>query len=126
VGPSIERELGTPRFAALWFISTLLAGVVMILGASACRLSLILNGPYLPESAVTIVWCVRNRNTVIMLFGFIPLTGFWLGWATAIADLLLYGAGAPIIGVLACLHLAVAALFAANRIPFLPYGPGNY
>jgi hypothetical protein len=61
-----------------------------------------------------------------MLFGFLPLTGYWLGWATVIMDLLLYGAGAPVVGVLACVHLGGAALFASDRLPYLPYGSGDY
>lgn len=126
VGGSIERDLGTPRFIALWFSATLLAGVVMFLGATACHVPVSLMEPYLPESAITVVWCVRNRTACIMLFGFVPLNGFWLGWATVISNLLLYGAGAPVVGVLACVHLAVAALFAAERIPILPYGAGDY
>jgi hypothetical protein len=127
VGSSIEREMGTPRYIGLWFGATLLAGVVVIFGASLFNLKAGLTAPYLPESAVTVVWCVRNKDAKVMLFGFLPLSGLWLGWATVISDLLLYGAGSPIIGVLACVHLGVAWAFAADRIPFLLYtGTGGY
>jgi len=70
---------------------------------------------------VTIVWCTRNKSTTVMLWGFVPLSGVWLGWITAILDLLLYGYPNPPIGFLACVHLVGAYFFAADRIPFLPY-----
>jgi len=127
VGMSVEREMGTARFAALWFGATLLAGMVMIGGGTIGHIPVGLAAPYLPESAITVVWCVRNRNTSILLYGFIPVTGFWLGWATAVINVLLYGAGNPVLGILSCVHLAIAYFFAADKIPFLPYAAsGGY
>ncbi len=125
VGTTIEREIGTPRFMLVWFGSTLLAGVFMLVGANLLHLNALIGSPYLPESAVTVVWCVRNRTSVVNLFGFLPLTGYWLGWATALINLFLYGASAPQMGVLACLHLIIFALYAADKFPFWQYGPGN-
>jgi len=126
VGGSVEREIGTPRFAALWFVSTAVAGIVMVIGANICHQQLALAAPYLPESAITIVWCVRNRTASVMMFGFVPLSGFLLGWATVVTDALLYGRSAPLLGGFACFHLAIAALYAMNKLPFLPYGDGGY
>lgn len=121
VGTQIEREMGSGQFLILWFAATALAGFVIMAGGKACNAQFAIGGPYLSESAITLVWCVRNRSMVVMLFGFIPVSGFWLGWATVVTVLLLYGASAPVIGVLACVHLGAAALYAADRIPFLPY-----
>jgi hypothetical protein len=121
VGASVEREMGTLRFMCFWFGATALAGVVMVVGATLFHTKVGVMAPYLPESAVTILWCVRNKQTSVMMFGFLPLSGFWLGWATVVSDLLLYGAGAPVLGVLACVHLGVAYLIAADKVPFFPY-----
>lgn len=120
-GVSVEREIGTLRFVGFWFGATLLAGLAMILGASACHIPVAVVAPYLPISALTIVWCVRNRTASVMLFGFLPLSGFWMGWATVVGDVLLYGAHNPLLGVFACVHLGAAYLFAADKLPFAPY-----
>ena len=125
VGTTIEREIGTPRYALLWFASTLAAGVFMVVGANLLHLKTGVAGAYLPASAVTVVWCVRNRTSIVNLFGFLPLTGYWLGWATALINLFLYGASAPPLGVLACLHLIIVAFYAADKFAFWPYGAGN-
>ncbi len=131
VGGSVERDIGSARFAGFWVAATLVPGIVMMLGAGLCHLAIgpfghlpPLSAPWLPESALTLVWCVRNRTTNVMLFGFLPISGFWLGWGTVAATCLIFGAGAPVLGVLACVHLGVAALYALDRIPNLPYSAG--
>ena len=124
-GSSVEREIGTPRFAALWFAATALPGLLITLGASAMRHPVIVNAPYLPIFAVTVIWCIRNRSATIMLFGFIPLQAIWLAWISGIAAFFIYGGPQSIIGLLACIHLVVAALYALDKIPFLLYGGGS-
>jgi hypothetical protein len=38
VGASVERDVGSPKFAAFWFLTTLLAGVLMVLAGLDGRL----------------------------------------------------------------------------------------
>jgi hypothetical protein len=56
----------------------------------------------------------------------IPIQARWLGWLTVGMVLFGYGIGNPLFGLLACVHLGLAYLYAANYVPFLPYGTTRF
>lgn len=124
MGGSSERDLGPSKYAVLWLTMVLLPALfIVLLGPSVGIVAAA--GMWLPSAGVTLVWCVRNPTSQIMLYGLIPLSGKWLGWITIAATILLSGRGNPLFGVISGLHLAVAWAFAANRIPFRTYSRGG-
>jgi hypothetical protein len=124
-GGSIERELGQAKYIVLWLVMILLPALFIVLLGPLTGQGFGTGGMWLPEAAITIVWCVRNPTQTIMLYGIIPLSGRWLGWVTAATTILLSGAGNPLFGVICALHLIVAWAYAANRIPFWVYSRGG-
>lgn len=124
VGTSVERDLGSLKFLLFWVVMTVLAGIFVWGGALSMNLPFALATPWLTISAVTVAWCTRNPTQTIMLYGIVPLAGRWLGWVTAITVILLMGNQAPALGAVAALHLAVAWVFAANRLPLVRYAHG--
>ncbi len=116
-GGAVEREMGTLRFAAFWFASTLLFGGV------AAVLGMPLMGPMLPGAALVVLWGARNRSASIMLYGLLPLSGTWLAALVAASVLFTYGAGNPLHGLLVALPLGLAWAFGLGRLP-LAYAGG--
>ncbi|MGV3614587.1 MAG: hypothetical protein ACO1SV_04545 [Fimbriimonas sp.] len=119
VGPGLEREMGTSRFAGFWVFFTVLPALLMWLGAQTMGRNAFLfeGGPFLPEAAVTVAWCFRNMHQRIMLYGVLPVPAPWLAALTAFATLMLHGSPNPMIGLLATAPLALAMLFAQNKLP---------
>jgi hypothetical protein len=118
---SVERELGPPKYIGLWVLFTVLPALLMLIGANLMRGSTILAGPYLPISAFTVAWATRNPRVQFSLWGIIPLTGRILGWVVVAGTFFSYGFGTPVLGVIACLHLGLAHLMAAGRVPFFSW-----
>jgi len=79
-------------------------------------------GLSLPLSVLTVVWCARNKNSVIYLMGVIPIAGKWLAVLDVVMVVFGLGAGAPLMGLFAALPLGIGWLYADERIPFLRYG----
>lgn len=124
VGRDLENEMGSLRFAGMWLLLTLLGGVFMFAGYRIMGVTAVHGGPYLPEAAITIAWCVRHPAQSIMLYGVLPINGRWLAALTAITTFVLLGFPLPLLGVMAILNEGVAALWAMERIPFLPFAGG--
>jgi hypothetical protein len=117
IGMSVEREMGSGRYALFMLAMTVLPALILWTGAKALNTHLALMEPWMPEAAMTIAWCTRNQSAVINMYGILPLSGKWLGWLTVVITLFSMGLGNPVLGALACLHLAVAWAFAADRLP---------
>lgn len=117
--PQLERDMGTGRFAAFWFASTVVAGLLVAFGMRGLGIDprFDFGGPWLPASAVTVLWCARNQTATIMLYGMVPISGFWLAVFTAVADVLYFGTIHPVVGLLAGLHLIPAWFFGLGRMP---------
>lgn len=120
-GRSLEHDLGTPKFVGLWVSMTILPALLIGLYANFRGVPFAIAGPYLPVEAVTIAWCTRNAGHTILLYGFIPLMGKWLGWITAAMVFWLFWTQRPEYGPLATLPLILAWLFASNRLPVRTY-----
>jgi hypothetical protein len=121
VGGSTERDLGSGRYAALWAAFTVIPALFIVIAWHIAGVALPVYGPWLPLSAVTVIWGFRNRATPVLLFGIVPLTGYWLALLSVAIVFFDYGRPAPLIGVFACLPLFLAYAFATNRIPGLSY-----
>lgn len=110
-GGSVERDMGTTRFAAFWVVTTLLFGFVAVL------LGLPLAGPMLPGAAVIVAWGARNPRSSVMLYGVLPVSGTWLAGLTALAAFLSYGSTVPAAGALFTLILGGVWAFGQDRLP---------
>lgn len=123
-GASLEREMGSGRFALCWFTATAAGGLLASAGALLAGVQFILLGPMLPLSAITMMWGARNPEAKIMLMMIIPFKGSWLAALTAALVVFGYGTYHPVIGFAAVIAPALFWLWAGNRIPFLPYSTG--
>lgn len=119
VGGSVERDLGTARYALLVGTMTVLPVLIIWAAAFVVGGSPVIAGSLLPLAGVTVAWGVRNQATPVCIWG-IPANGKWI----AILDtaMVLFSIGTatrnPLLGVFACAHLGLAALFASNKLPF--------
>lgn len=119
VGGSVERELGTTRFLAVWFIFSILCAFGLWLGSVAFGTAAGMWGGWTPVAAITVIWGTRNPDLPVTLMFVLPITGRWLAWLSA--ALVFFGATPPQLAPFAAAPLALAYFFAANRFPFLTY-----
>jgi hypothetical protein len=123
-GGSVERDLGPTKYAVLWLAMILLPAIfIVLLGPLVNYVGAA--GMWLPEAGITVVWCMRNLGAQIRLYGIIPLSGKVLAWVTVAVTILVSGAGNPLFGFVAGLHLAVAWAFGSNMLPFWRYSHGG-
>lgn len=117
IGGQLERELGTARYLGLWIGSVLLCGLTMWGATLVLARDFVLLGPYLPIDAVSLLWCARNQNAQIRLYGIIPLTGRMLAIGLAIITLLGYGLMNPLMGGAALIPLVIGWLMGTGKVP---------
>jgi membrane associated rhomboid family serine protease len=125
IGSSVEKDIGTARMAILWFVATLLGALCNALGVTITKGFSPMIGPMLPIAALSVLWCTRNPTATIRIYMIIPIMAKWLGWFIVAGTVISYGSSKPLVGVLDCVPLLVAYLFASNRIPGLSYGPSQ-
>ena len=113
----VERELSTPKYAAFFLCMALIPSLMLFLGYEIFHQVRSLYGLYLPVAGVTVAWATRRPTNTILLLMIIPIQAKWLAWLTAIIVVFGYGLGAPVLGLFAAVHLLVAYLFAANKLP---------
>ena len=78
-------------------------------------------GPWLPISALTVIWAARNQSAQLRLYGLIPMSGRLLAVITVVMDIFMLGSQSPVIGVVATLPLGLWWLFGNNQIPFASF-----
>lgn len=122
VGGSVEKDLGTAKYLAVFFVMAILSGLGLLIGAAITKHSDFLAGAYVPVSAITIIWGTRHPNDQVMLMFIIPIAGKYLAWLSA--ALVLF-ATSPALAPFAAAPLILAYFFAANRLPFAPYSGGG-
>ena len=120
VGGSVERDLGTKGFVAIWFIATLLSAAAFYAGWMTLRSGSGLMGPFMPVATISIIWAVRNSETLFALL-FMPVKAKWIGAIVAAGVFFNYGQGLPLLGFFALIPLLIAFLYASDRIPGLRY-----
>jgi len=125
VGTSAENDLGLGRYLIFFFGETILAGLFVWLGAILMfRTPIALWSLELGVAALTVAWGTRHKSEQILFMMFIPMPGWVLAWLTTALVVFGYGTRyqAPAMGIFAAAHLAVAWLYAENRIPNFAYG----
>jgi membrane associated rhomboid family serine protease len=122
-GAPVERMMGSRRYAIFCAASIVGTGLVAWLGMLVLGINRPIGDAYLLASAITMVWCARNMTQVVMLNGFIPLSGKWLAVVDTVVLVLLYGFPVPLFGVICALPLVFVFLYASGRIPWLSIEP---
>ncbi len=122
----VERQIGTPKYAALWVASSVLPALLYWIGELVVHRGSSISGPLLPVATITFIFCIRNQSMQFNLWGILPLTGKWIAVIIVAGLLFQFGSVAPLLGVFAVLHLGLAYLYANNQIPFLPYAVAGY
>lgn len=123
VGSSLETTL-KPRGILLAFGAFAVLGSLSIwLGSLVMPGALTLVGPSLPVAAMTVLWGARFKTSIVQLMLVIPIQGRWIALLTALLVLFGYGSGAPLMGLFACVPLALAWAWGDNRLPFFPFDP---
>lgn len=120
-GASVERDLGSARFAAFWVLVTALSAGAVGLGWIVGSTRGVLLGPWLPIASVTVAWGTRYPEVPVGLMFVVSLAGKWVALLAGVLVLFGYGGGAPIVGVFAVLPLVGCYYFAADKIGFLPF-----
>ena len=122
IGSTVERELGALRYALLLLVMTVVPSLMMLACYATTHHFLDLYGLYLPVAGITIAWAVRRPNATMLFMLVIPILAKWLAWLTAALVVFRYGYPNPLVGIFAGVHLLLAYLYAADKIPGIPYG----
>lgn len=117
VGTEVEREMGTGRFAAFWFLATLVLGLTVTAGGRALNVPTGIYGAWLPEAAVTVLWGARNRTAQVRLMLILPLNGMWLAVLAGAAAVAAVGAQHPVVGLFTAIPLGLTWAFGQNLLP---------
>lgn len=101
VGSSTEKTDGVKNYLLIFFGYTLLGSFVVGVGGGLLGADARLTDIWLPLSGITCLWCARNQSAQVRFLGVIPVSGKVLAVITAASNLLIFGSGAPLLGVLA-------------------------
>jgi len=119
IGGTVERDLGTGKYLIVWFLFAGLCAFGGFIGARILGVGGTLVGAWTPVAALTVIWGTRNPTAVTLLMFVIPISGKWLAWISA--GLVFFSTPDPRLAIFVAAPLALAYLFAANKIPFAPY-----
>lgn len=120
IGSSTEKEHGARNFLLLWLGICVVSVLPLILVQSKA------SGSLLPVGALTVMWATRRPESILMIFGLVPIKAKWIGALSALSVFFVYAStGAQFyIGFLALVGCLLAFLYASNRIPNVKYGFG--
>lgn len=123
VGSTLETALGSKNFTIFWLVSSVLGAICAAAGAVLLGIPGSLAGGLIPIGALTVAWATRYPNSTVMLAMIIPVRAMWLGWISAGLVLFNLGRPVPLFGAICLIPLGLAYIYAANRIPWLAFGP---
>jgi len=100
MGQMLEGEIGSGAYLGLFLAGAAIEAVAVVIGGSLQGMKGgVFDGPWLPITAVTVVCASRYPNTMIQLFGVIPIAMKWVGWFSAGLILFYYGGVALAAGI---------------------------
>ncbi len=119
-GRQMESDIGSGKFAAFVVTSILLAALGIQMGSLFLGKQAFMSGAWPLAAAMILAWSVRFPRTIVSLMFVAQVEGKWLGILAV--GFTLISATPYAIAPFALLALAFAWAFAANKIPFFPYG----
>ncbi len=123
IGGQVEREIGSWRYVVAWLIFTALSAGGLWIGSILLQTPSILWSAWNPIAAVTVIWGTRNPGAVIKVCFILPLTGRWVAWLSA--GLVFFSTRPSQLAPFGAIALLLAFLFATQKLPFVPYFPGQ-
>lgn len=119
-GRTLERELGSSKYAIFCVVVALLAAIGVQMGAILLGKPGFLAGAWPVAASVILAWSVRYPRTPVKLMFIADIEGRWLGF---LAVALLLGAARPFeLSLFTALALVFTWAFASGKIGFFPYG----
>ena len=124
IGGMVERELGSIKYLLVYLLFTFLCAACVWIGTLILRVppTDILAGGWTPVVAITVIWATRNPSAQMLFMFVIPLAAKWIAW---ISVAFVFFATDPVLAPFAALPFALAYFFAADKLPFAPYGRGG-
>ncbi len=119
-GRQLELDLGSAKYAAFVVSSIILAAIGIQIGALFIGQKATMAGAWPVAATLILVWSVRFPRTIVSLMFVAQVEGKWLGILAV--GFTLISATPYAVAPFALLALAFAWAFAANKIPFFPYG----
>lgn len=120
VGQVIETETGTGKAALFAVIIAFLSCVAIQLGASALGTPGMLGGAWIVAGASWLAWSIRYPNMKVRFMFIAEVEGKWLGLVGIVLAILAFRPAQ--LSPFAILPMAFAWAYAANKLPFMPYG----
>lgn len=118
---TVERDLGTSKYAALLLTMTVLPALLVYAGMRISGGGFGVMGPYFPIAGISVVWAIRYPSFQVNLFGILPLTARIIAILIVAGTFFLYGYGNLVLGVAAILYFILSWAIATNKIPFFLY-----
>ncbi len=119
VGGILERTWGTKRFLSVFFAFSALSAFFLTLGARLLNLETSFDGLYCPLVNLTVIWSVLEPTTPVVLLVF-PMQLRWLALITCLMLFFEFGSPSPLMGAIALMSPAGAALYARSLLGYRP------
>lgn len=123
-GGPIEEELGSSRFAFVWFTIALLLALCACIAFKITHGNVLLTGA-LVSSAISIIWCSRHPRSIIRLFCVIPVEARWLALGIYVIETFGLGTGNPVGTLMTSLPLVLAWAWGSNWLPIRYPNPAS-
>lgn len=120
IGGTVERDIGSRAFAIFWLAMSALGALFFWVGYIVLGEQAGLFGPYVPIAATTVVWGTRYPELQVMLMFVLCIKAKYVAWISV--GLVFFGSYSPRLALFAIAPLAIAYLYASNKIPGLAYG----
>lgn len=123
IGGFLERDAGIGKAALFWTGMTVLPALLLGLGMRLSGEGTFVFGPFLPVSAVSVYWGVRNKEAVVMLWGILPLKGIYIAALAVAGTFFVWASPVWWLGFFAVAHTGLAWWIAQKgllRAPAIP------
>ncbi|MCW5936670.1 MAG: hypothetical protein KIT11_05125 [Fimbriimonadaceae bacterium] len=116
VGRYIEEREGSGRLLFFFFGLALVASLGIALAALSGIRPALLGDPWIPIAGLTCIWAAREPDQPIRFMFVLQLAAKWVALVAAVLIFFGYGAGAPLIGVLAVLPCVVGWFYGRGNL----------
>ncbi len=113
---ALERAWGRKRFIPAYAVLLMFPPLALWIGAMASGVEQAAWGLWLMTGCWTAAYGTYRPQSVILIFGILPLKAMWIGWFAALAIVFYYGMGSPIAGLCAGLAPLAAWALASRRV----------
>lgn len=122
-GSFLERDAGIKKAALFWVGMTVLPALLLGVGMRLSGGGAYIAGPFLPLSAITVYWGVRNKEARVMLWGILPIKGIYIAALSVAGTFFVWASPIWWLGFFAVAHTGLAWWIAQKgllRAPAIP------